>query len=153
MALFGSTRDAAMQIGVAQEFVGNVVTQQIGYYKVILPETPPNVYGEETRAAIAQTLAYSVNDRGADHNRTWSFKFFLEAAQIHRRSWEPSARVRRRHFHVTAHRALEGSREPPERVLSLLGGCVRSRRNGRKPRYPNNRGFLSHPVQSHRPGI
>ena len=35
-----------MQIGVAQEFVGNVVTQQIGYYKVILPNTQPNVYGE-----------------------------------------------------------------------------------------------------------
>jgi hypothetical protein len=46
MALFGSVRDALMQIGVAQEFVGNVVTQQIGYYKVILPQTQPNVYGE-----------------------------------------------------------------------------------------------------------
>ena len=46
MALFGSVRDAIMQIGVASEFVGNVVTQQIGYYKVILPESPPNVYGE-----------------------------------------------------------------------------------------------------------
>jgi hypothetical protein len=35
-----------MQIGVASEFVGNVVTQQIGYYRVILDQTPPNVYGE-----------------------------------------------------------------------------------------------------------
>ena len=46
MALFGTVRDAGMIVGVAQEFVGNVVTQQIGYYKVILPDTPPNVYGE-----------------------------------------------------------------------------------------------------------
>lgn len=46
MALFGTVRDAIMQIGVASEFVGNVVTQQIGYYKVILNESPPNVYGE-----------------------------------------------------------------------------------------------------------
>ena len=46
MALFGTVRDAGMIIGVAQEFVGNVVTQQIGYYKVILPATQPNVYGE-----------------------------------------------------------------------------------------------------------
>ena len=47
MALFGTVRDAGMIIGVAQEFVGNVVTQQIGYYKVILPATQPNVYGED----------------------------------------------------------------------------------------------------------
>ena len=46
MALFGSVRDAGMIIGVAQEFVANVVTEQIGYYKVILPATQPNVYGE-----------------------------------------------------------------------------------------------------------
>lgn len=46
MALFGTVRDALMQIGVAQEFVGNVVTQQIGYYKTVLPATQPNVYGE-----------------------------------------------------------------------------------------------------------
>lgn len=46
MALFGTVRDAGMQIGVAQEFVNNVVTQQIGYYKVVLPDAPPNVYGE-----------------------------------------------------------------------------------------------------------
>lgn len=46
MALFGSVRDALMQIGVAQEFVGNVVTQQVGYYKIILPQSQPNIYGE-----------------------------------------------------------------------------------------------------------
>lgn len=46
MALFGTVRDAIMQLGVASEFVSNVVTQQIGYYKVILNQTPPNVYGE-----------------------------------------------------------------------------------------------------------
>jgi hypothetical protein len=46
MALFGTVRDAVMQIGVASEFVNNVVTQQIGYYKVVLPDTQPNIYGE-----------------------------------------------------------------------------------------------------------
>ena len=35
-----------MIIGVASEFVSNVVTEQIGYYKVILPATQPNIYGE-----------------------------------------------------------------------------------------------------------
>ena len=46
MALFGTTRDATMFKGVATELVHDVITQQIGYYKVVLPETPPNVYGE-----------------------------------------------------------------------------------------------------------
>jgi len=46
LALFGSVRDASMIIGVASEFVSNVVTEQIGYYKVILPATQPNIYGE-----------------------------------------------------------------------------------------------------------
>ena len=46
MALFGSSRDVIMIKGVATEFVHDVITQQIGYYKIILPDTPSNVYGE-----------------------------------------------------------------------------------------------------------
>lgn len=46
MALFGSTRDVTMFTGVAHELVDDVITQQVGYYKVILPTTVPNVYGE-----------------------------------------------------------------------------------------------------------
>lgn len=46
MALFGTVRDAGIQIKIAQEFVNNVVTQQVGYYKIVLADTQPNVYGE-----------------------------------------------------------------------------------------------------------
>lgn len=46
MALFGSSRDVIMFKGVATEFVHDVITQQIGYYKIILPDTPSNIYGE-----------------------------------------------------------------------------------------------------------
>ncbi len=46
MALFGTVRDVTMFKGISMEFVHNVATQQIGYYKVILPNTQPNVYGE-----------------------------------------------------------------------------------------------------------
>lgn len=35
-----------MQTRVARELVHNVVSQQIGYYKVVLTDTQPNVYGE-----------------------------------------------------------------------------------------------------------
>jgi hypothetical protein len=46
MALFGTVRDASTLNYIATEFVHNVITQQIGYYTVVLPDTPPNMYGE-----------------------------------------------------------------------------------------------------------
>ena len=74
MALFGSVRDAAMQIGVAQEFVGNVVTQQIGYYKVVLPDTQPNVYGEAlVKSYIGPVLINTLIVRGDFTTTTDSF--------------------------------------------------------------------------------
>ena len=96
MALFGSIRDAAMQIGVAQEFVGNVVTQQIGYYKVILPATQPNVYGEAlVKDYIGPVLinclivrgdfSTTVDNFGPDSRRDVDFRFLkvdLEAANV-----------------------------------------------------------------------
>ena len=96
MALFGSIRDAAMQIGVAQEFVGNVVTQQIGYYKVILPATQPNVYGEAlVKDYIGPVLINclivrgdfntATDDFGPDSRREVDFRFLkvnLEAANV-----------------------------------------------------------------------
>ena len=96
MALFGTIRDAAMQIGVAQEFVGNVVTQQIGYYKVVLPDTQPNVYGEAlVKSYIGPVLLNTLIVRGdftmvadafgPDSRREAQFRFLkvdLEAANV-----------------------------------------------------------------------
>ena len=96
MALFGSIRDAAMQIGVASEFVGNVVTQQIGYYKVILNQTPPNVYGESfDKSYIGPVLinclivrgdfTTATDDFGPDLRREVDFRFLkidLERANM-----------------------------------------------------------------------
>jgi hypothetical protein len=96
MALFGTVRDAAMQIGVAQEFVGNVVTQQIGYYKVILPATQPNVYGEAlVKDYIGPVLinclivrgdfTTTTDDFGPDSRREVDFRFLkadLEIANV-----------------------------------------------------------------------
>lgn len=96
MALFGTIRDAAMQIGVAQEFVGNVVTQQIGYYKVVLPDTQPNVYGEAlVKSYIGPVLLNTLIVRGdftmvadafgPDSRREAQFRFLkvdLQAANV-----------------------------------------------------------------------
>ena len=96
MALFGTVRDAGMQIGVAQEFVNNVVTTQIGYYKVVLPDTQPNVYGEAlVKSYIGPVLLNTlivrgdftmINDSfGPDSRREVQFRFLkvsLEEANV-----------------------------------------------------------------------
>jgi len=89
LALFGSTRDARMVIGVASEFVSNVATQQIGYYKVILPNTQPNVYGEAlVKDYIGPVLINCLivrgdyqtqsDDFGPDSRRGVDFRFLKE---------------------------------------------------------------------------
>lgn len=65
MALFGTTRDVLMFKGVATELVHDVITQQIGYYKVILNDTVPNVYGEAlTKNYIGPVLLNCLIERG-----------------------------------------------------------------------------------------
>lgn len=85
-----------MQIGVAQEFVGNVVTQQVGYYKVVLPDTQPNVYGEAlVKSYIGPVLINTLIVRGdftmttdtfgPDSRREVQFRFLkvdLEIANV-----------------------------------------------------------------------
>lgn len=74
MALFGTTRDMTMFKGVATEFVHDVVTQQIGYYKVVLPSTQPNVYGEAlTKDYIGPVLINCLIQRGDFTTVTDSF--------------------------------------------------------------------------------
>ena len=69
MALFGTIRDVRMFKGVATELVHDVITQQIGYYKVILPNTPPNVYGEAlVKDYIGPVLLNCLIERGDFHN-------------------------------------------------------------------------------------
>jgi len=97
MALFGSVRDATMQLGVAGEFVNNVVTQQIGYYKIVIPSSPPNIYGESSvKQYIGPVLLNCLivrgdfstitdNNFGPDSRREVDFRFLkpdLELANI-----------------------------------------------------------------------
>jgi len=96
MALFGTVRDALMQIGVAHEFVNNIATQQIGYYKVVLPDTQPNVYGEAlVKSYIGPVLlnllivrgdfTTTIDSFGPDSRRDVEFRFLkvdLEIANV-----------------------------------------------------------------------
>ena len=89
MALFGTTRDVTMFKGVATELVHDVITQQIGYYKVMLNDTVPNVYGESlTKNYIGPVLLncliergdYTVDnsDFGPDVRREVTFRFLKD---------------------------------------------------------------------------
>ena len=89
MALFGSNRDITMFTGVAHEIVDNIVTQQIGYYKVVLPTTAPNVYGEAlVKDYIGPVLMNCLivrgdftsmhEDFGPDSRREVSFRFLKD---------------------------------------------------------------------------
>lgn len=89
MALFGTTRDVTMFKGVATELVHDVITQQIGYYKVVLPETPPNVYGEALVKQYMGPVLFNCliergdftidnSDFGPDTRREVTFRFLKD---------------------------------------------------------------------------
>jgi hypothetical protein len=46
MALFGSIRDVSALRFINRELMGNVITQQVAYYKYNLGQTRVNMYGE-----------------------------------------------------------------------------------------------------------
>lgn len=46
MAIFGGKRDINFFKSISRELLEDVISTQCGYYKVILNETKPNVYGE-----------------------------------------------------------------------------------------------------------
>jgi len=46
MGMFGSVRDVATMKIFTKEIVEDIVSQEIGYYKIMLSDTPANVYGE-----------------------------------------------------------------------------------------------------------
>ncbi len=92
MALFGSVKDVTMFKGVATEFVHNIATQQVGYYKVILPRTQPNVYGEAlVKDYIGPVLLNCLIERddfttvtdnfGPDSRRDVRFRFLKDDLQ------------------------------------------------------------------------
>ena len=46
MAIFGSARDISMFRKINRELLGDVITQQLAFYKYILDKTKVNMYGE-----------------------------------------------------------------------------------------------------------
>lgn len=89
MSLFGSARDVATFKIFTKELVEDIVSQEIGYYKVRLGDTVANVYGEAlTKYYIGPVLipcfiergefTRQSDDFGFDTNRDVQFRFFKD---------------------------------------------------------------------------
>ena len=88
MALFGRSRDILLINSINRELLPDIITQQVGYYKVSLGASTTNMYGEATDKFFSQPAllnclvtrgdqAWSAADGfGPDLNRTVSFAFF-----------------------------------------------------------------------------
>jgi len=89
MALFGSKRDIGTFKGITRELVENIISQQCGYYKIVLPETETNIYGESLQkyyvgpvlinCLIDRTdFTFTQGDFGTDLTRPVTFRFFKD---------------------------------------------------------------------------
>lgn len=87
--MFGSIRDVSTFKIFTKEIVEDIVSQQIGYYKIKLNNTPVNIYGEAlTKYFIGPVLIPTLivrgeftrqgTDYGPDTMRSVDFRFFKD---------------------------------------------------------------------------
>lgn len=89
MALFGSRRDIKFFKGIAREVIENIVSTSVGYYKIMLSDTPTNVYGEAlNKYYVGPVLINCLIERGdmvttqgevaLDISREYKFRFLKD---------------------------------------------------------------------------
>lgn len=90
MALFGGSRDISLFRHINRELMGNVITQQVVYYKPDIKETVVNMYGEASKerfwnepvllnAIIERSdQQYPESDLGVDFQWGIIFKFLRD---------------------------------------------------------------------------
>jgi len=89
-ALFGGQRDISLFRKMNRELLGNIISQQVAFYKVNLEKTTSNLYGESVgkRFFSEPTLFncliertdpnFDETDLGRDYNRTNTFHFLAD---------------------------------------------------------------------------
>ena len=89
MALFGRQRDILLFNSINRELLGDVITQQVGYYKISLSKSTVNMYGEAVEKYVSAPVllnalitrgdqTWNSDDFGPDNIRTSNFAFFRQ---------------------------------------------------------------------------
>ena len=89
MALFGTQRDISMFRHVSRELLGDIITQQVGYYILKLDQSTTNMYGEALEKYYNGPLLlnclitrgdqqWGIKDLGPDVDRELGFAFLRD---------------------------------------------------------------------------
>ena len=89
MALFGRQRDVLLFNSVNRELLGDVITQQVGYYKITVGASKTNMYGESMDKFVHEPVllnalitrgdqTWNSDEWGPDVTRTADFAFFRQ---------------------------------------------------------------------------
>lgn len=89
MAIFGGKRDIDTFKIVSKELVNDVISQQIGYYKLILQDSKTNLYGESNNKTYLGPVLFNcliergdysapVDEFGPDTSRTVNFRLLRD---------------------------------------------------------------------------
>jgi hypothetical protein len=89
MAIFGRLRDVNTFKKMTRELVEDIISQQVGYYKIVLNNTNINMYGESLNKTFVgpvllnclierENFTAKKDDLGLDYNRPVNFRFFKD---------------------------------------------------------------------------
>ncbi len=101
MAQFGRSRDISVFRHVNRELLGNIITQQVAFYKVNLEKTTSNIYGESVGKRffseptllncliVREDPKFEVTDMGPDYTRVLTFRFLRDDLTVSNTYPEP----------------------------------------------------------------
>ena len=89
MSLYGENRDVSLFRHLNRELINNIIEQKVGYYKIALDKSLPNMYGESTKKIYNDPVllnclidrgdtAPKTDDFGMDITRDMKFRFLRD---------------------------------------------------------------------------
>jgi hypothetical protein len=89
MALYGANRDISLFRHLNRELMNNIIEQKVGYYKINLDKSLPNMYGESTKKTYNDPVLLNcliergdtdpkTDEFGMDITRTMKFRFLRD---------------------------------------------------------------------------
>jgi len=89
MSLYGENRDVSLFRHLNRELMNNIIEQKVGYYKIMLDRSLPNMYGESTKKLYNDPVLINcliergdtaplTNEFGMDVTRNMKFRFLRD---------------------------------------------------------------------------